>query len=89
MVNSKGVLMAILEERHKDAGLQKLRSGEYVIENTITDQDINLDRPWHLCFRAGDRTAMSFEFPDIASSKNVCPFCQHGYVGEDVQSIKW
>jgi hypothetical protein len=88
-VNYKAILMAILQERYKDAGLQKLRSEEYAIEDTIIDQDIDLDRPWHLCFRAGDRKAMSFEFPDLASSEKACPLCQHEYVGEDAQLIKW
>jgi hypothetical protein len=89
-VSSRDVLMAILKERYREAGLQKLTAGEFAIEDTRVNQDIDLNRPWHLCFRPGDQKAMSFVFSEDASSQMTsCPWCEYDSVGDGVQWIKW
>jgi hypothetical protein len=89
-VNSRDVLMAILRERYREAGLQKLTAGEFAIEDTRVNQDIDLAWPWHLCFRPGDQKAMSFIFLEDASSQMAsCPWCTCDSVGDGAQWVKW
>ena len=43
----------VLKERFKDLGLEKIKQGEWCLEDPYTRQILNLTKPWKSLIRVG------------------------------------
>ncbi|GAM41354.1 hypothetical protein TCE0_042f14416 [Talaromyces pinophilus] len=77
-VRSAEAFTAILKVNFKDTGIgpQMIERGEFVIQETGSQLEIDLTKPWEMCFSPGQRVAMSMVFrSSIFQSGNFCPRC--------------
>jgi hypothetical protein len=92
-------LTAVLQNNFKaiGPGAEKIRNGEFAIQDSATKRDINLSLPWQACFYPGQQVDMSmiFDLPEEPSNlTNMdCPKCQDrfGYPftpGKDLECRK-
>jgi hypothetical protein len=78
-------LTAVLQNNFKaiGPGAEKIRNGEFAIQDSATKRDINLSLPWQACFYPGQQVEMSiiFDLPEEPSNlTNMnCPKCQDGF----------
>jgi hypothetical protein len=88
--NSHEAFLAGLEIRFKDLGLQKIRRKEFALQRAGSNRDIDLNRPWEICFCPGQRVDMSMVFSEFHNTNMaVCPACQHECFGETGAEVEW
>jgi hypothetical protein len=89
-INSHEAFMAVLEIRFKNSGLQKIRRNEFSLQKAGSNRDIDLNRPWEICFCPGQRVNMSMVFSEYHNTNMaVCPACQHECFRETDVEVEW
>jgi len=89
-INSHEAFLAVLEIRFKNLGLEKIRRKEFVLQRAGSNRDIDLNRPWEICFCPGQRVDMSMVFSEFHNTNMaVCPACQHECFGETDTEVEW
>jgi hypothetical protein len=89
-INSQEAFLAGLKVRFKHVGLRMIEDGRFALEATATKRDINLDRPWEVCFYAGQAYDMSMLFQDASSiSATICMACHYTCSGTAGEDIPW
>ena len=88
-VNSLEAFLAVLEVRHKHAGLRKIQRGEYALEDRGSRRGIDLQRPWHACFMPGQKVDMSMIFHGNDEARSSCPGCQCETDDDNAMSVEW
>lgn len=68
---------------------EKILCGDFVIEDTISKQDIDLDKPWELCFFPGQRVEMSMLFHHSNFSNCICPKCGTSSISHHDEENEW
>jgi hypothetical protein len=61
-INSQEAFLAVLKVRFKHVGLRMIEDGRFALQATATKRDINLNRPWEVCFYPGQAYDMSMLF---------------------------
>ncbi|KUL91419.1 hypothetical protein ZTR_01493 [Talaromyces verruculosus] len=83
---------AILKVNFKDTviGPQMIERGEFVIQESGSQLEIDLTKPWEMCFSPGQRVAMSMVFRSIIfQSFNFCLRCDTLARGSWDEEIEW
>jgi len=85
MVSQMQALISVLKinfQKHGN-GAQKIDRKEFVVQDTATKRDINLEDDWDRCFYPGERVNMSMMFWKNFDSATealdhclICPKCQ-------------
>jgi hypothetical protein len=89
-INSWEAFIAVLKVRFKHSGLSKIEAGEFALQATKTQRDIDRSRPWDACFLPGQSYDMSMIFRDANYAKvTSCPHCKCECAGESTQDITW
>jgi hypothetical protein len=77
-VYSADVLQDWLKRRFEGVGSQKIEDGEYILEDSKTQRQLDLTQNWHSLFRPGMHVVMDMVFERrICKSKDesACPVC--------------
>ena len=75
-IRSAEALVAVLAINFQKLGDdKKILNGEFVIEDSTSKQDIDLEADWDLCFSPGQRVEMSMVYQQLKVSK-TCPRCR-------------
>jgi hypothetical protein len=89
-IQSTEAFLAVLKVHFRDNGLSKIEAGEYAIQATKTQKDINLDRPWNATFFPGQSYDMSMTFRDMTDwQTQSCPRCQWECQGDSSHDTTW
>lgn len=74
---SAEALTAVLKSNLKNigSGPDKIERGEFVIQDSALKRDIDLSRPWDVCFHPGQRVDMSMVFASRRALIQACPAC--------------
>lgn len=83
---------AILKVNFKDTGIgpRMIEMGEFVIQESGSQLEIDLSKPWEMCFSPGQRVAMSMVFfTDFPHFENYCPRCDTLAQGSLEEEIEW
>ncbi|EUC46322.1 hypothetical protein COCMIDRAFT_67724, partial [Bipolaris oryzae ATCC 44560] len=88
-VRSAEALLAVLKIDIKQSGCDSnmIDRGEYVIEESGTQNLISLTEPWDSGFFPGQRVAMSVIFKGRTTAKSLCPRCGNDCEGSTSQEI--
>ena len=57
------------------SGAEKIDRGEFMIQETSTKREIDLDNDWETCFLPGQRVGMSMIFRRTIIDHGICPGC--------------
>ncbi|KAF2802488.1 uncharacterized protein BDZ99DRAFT_551327 [Mytilinidion resinicola] len=87
-ISSTEAFLAVLKVKFRDRGARKIERSEFVLEDTITNREIDLRRPWDICFRPGQRVSMSMCFNDF-NANIECPACHTSISAQTDQAIDW
>lgn len=78
-INSFAAFQAVLEVRFADVpGLKKVKSLQYVMQDTMSKKALDVSRPWESIYRPGRKVVMSIMFHQVAWSSYAvlsCPGC--------------
>lgn len=79
-IDSSECFMAVLKARFRrngvtPAGLSKLESGDFLIQDTRRRRAIDLKKNWAAVFRPGQNVEMSMVFHRFACPLSSCPLC--------------
>ena len=89
-VRSKEALIAVFAVNFKKYGADdKILNGEFVIEDSVSKKDIDLDADWDLCFSPGQRVEMSMIFKQAQMPASTCPKCKTSCAGDQDKDIEW
>jgi hypothetical protein len=88
-ITSAEAFLAVLKVKFKDCGLRKIENGEFFLEETHTLREIDIRRPWEMCFRPGQTVAMSICFERSSRKGNACPACQKSVSIKANTAIVW
>ena len=88
-ITSTEAFLAVLKVRFKDTGLQKIEKGQFVLEEARTKQQVDLRRPWHMCFLPGQKIDMSMLFSLTTTATATCPGCQYESLGDPAMDVEW
>ena len=88
-IRSAEALVAVLAENFKKFGdKEKILDREFVIEDSTSRQDIDLEADWDLCFSPGQRVEMSMVFQQLEVS-STCPYCKTDCSSHEDRETKW
>ncbi|KAN0098878.1 hypothetical protein V8E51_014541 [Hyaloscypha variabilis] len=92
-VRSAEALVSVLKVNFKKVGHapEMIERGDFVIQDSATKKDVNLEMDWELCFSPGQRVEMSMVFKRPARPTNTCPTCKAdcgGSTEEDIECPK-
>lgn len=88
-ISSAEAFLAVLKIRFQDAGLRKIKRGQFALEEAGTKRTVDLGRPWHTCFLPGQKIDMSMVFSQPETPKSTCPGCQYETEGKNAEDIEW
>ena len=89
-IQSAEALISVLTVTFKDYGVEeKIRKGEFFLEDAVTKQDIDLQANWNHCFTPGQHVEMGMIFQRYYTSNSKCPHCHFDYNADIGQSFKW
>ena len=89
-IRSKEALVAVIAANFKKYEADdKILNGEFVIEDSISKQDIDLNTDWDLCFSPGQRVEMSMIFKRAQIPASTCPRCKTDCVGDQDRDNEW
>ena len=88
-ITSAEAFLAVLKVRFKDTGLQKIERGQFALENTLTKQMVDLQRPWHICMQPGQKINMSMVFSQAETTQSTCPGCQYENSKANTEDVEW
>ena len=75
-IRCKEALISVLAINFSKVGAEaRIEQGQFVIEDSLTKQDIDLDVDWDLCFFPGQHVEMSMIFQQKHKSESECPQC--------------
>lgn len=66
-----------------------IERGDFVIQDSATKKDVNLEMEWELCFSPGQRVEMSMVFKRPTRPTNSCPNCKADCGGSTEEDIEW
>ena len=88
-IRSAEALVAVLAENFKKFGdKEKILDCEFVIEDSTSRQDIDLEADWDLCFSPGQRVEMSMVIQQLEVS-STCPYCKTDCSSHEDRETKW
>ena len=80
LIRSAEALVSVLAINFRKFGVaSKIEKGEFVIEDSSTKEDIDLETDWETCFAPGQRVEMSMVYKHDTFSTATCPRCQTEY----------
>ena len=84
-------LIEVLSARFKQLGpaTKKIRNCEFAIQDSRTQRDIDLNRPWDECFVPGQQTEMSMIFERYNPCKKLCPKCRQTCTVDIGEDLEW
>jgi hypothetical protein len=93
-IRSAEALLAVLKVNFKESGIgpELIDRGEFVIEESGTDNVIDITRNWTTCFYPGQRVAMSIilrQTERATSMKSFCPKCSTYDSSSSENEIHW
>lgn len=74
-IGSVKLFTEVLKEKFKDLGLEKIKRGEWYLEDHYTGQILNLTKPWESLIRPGQLLDMTMVFRGRNISSTQCPAC--------------
>ncbi|KFY19074.1 hypothetical protein V491_04603 [Pseudogymnoascus sp. VKM F-3775] len=85
-VSPIGALISVLTVNFKKVGhgLKLIERGDFVIQDSATKKDVNLEMEWDLCFSPGQRVEMSMLCKRPTRPINNCPTCK-AYFGSSTE----
>lgn len=73
-INSFAAFQAVLEVRFTQVpGLKKVKSLEYVMQDTASKKTLDLNKPWESIFRPGRKIIMSMLFQQVDFTQSRAP----------------
>ena len=76
-IRSADALTSVLAANFRKFGAaDKIRKGEFALEDFATKRDIDLHADWELCFSPGQRVEMSMIFQGRSKTVASCPKCK-------------
>ena len=88
-IRSAEALVAVLAENFKKFGdKEKILDREFVIEDSTSRQDIDLEADWDLCFSPGQRVEMSMVCQQLEVS-STCPRCKSDCSSPEDRETEW
>jgi hypothetical protein len=67
-----------------------IERGDFVIQESGSQLEIDFTKPWEMCFSPGQRVVMSMVFrSNISQSENFCPRCDTLAQGSLDEEIEW
>ena len=88
-IRSAEAFVAVLAVNFKKYGAdKKILNREFVIEDSISKKDIDLEADWDLCFSPGQRVEMSMVVPQLEFS-NACPKCKNDCNSREDRETEW
>ena len=89
LIRSAEAFVAVLEVNFRKFGAdKKILNREFVIEDSTSKQDIDLEADWDLCFSPGQRVEMSMMFRQLEIS-STCPRCRVDCSSHEDREIEW
>ena len=89
-VNSWEAFDAVLQLRFQHfPGEQKIKRKEFVLQDQVTNQEIDRSYPWEASFVPGQRVNMSMLFVNHGSATTSCPKCSMSSSGSQDSEIHW
>ena len=88
-ITSADAFLAVLKDRFKDGGLQRIERGQFVLEDARAKRVIDLKQPWNTCFLPGQKIDMSMIFLRASTSKTTCPACHHKNTTASTGPVEW
>ena len=88
-ITSAEAFLAVLKIRFKDAGMQKIEKGQFILEEARTKRLLDLRRPWNTCFFPGRRVDMSMVFSEADNPTSACPGCQYESINKTTDDVEW
>jgi len=83
-------LTAVLRANFKTGqARKKIGRGEFVIQDSLKQRDINILDDWDKCFYPGQRVEMSVVFQRRWQAGNSCPSCGMMCNGSAEADVKW
>jgi len=86
------VIQLILEDHFVEGpGKMLVRTGQYVLQDSVTGHDVNMAMSFGHAVRPGGRLVMTMVFyrSEMESSANTCPRCKMVTISSDGKDIKW
>ena len=88
-IRSAEAFVAVLAINFKKLGDdKKILNGEFVIEDSTSKQDIDLEADWDLCFSPGQRVEMSMVYQQLEVS-STCPYCRTDCSSHEDRETEW
>lgn len=69
-------------------GATKIENGEFAIQDSATQMDVDLSSAWETCFYPRQHVAMSMVFNSQTPNRH-CPKCFANNVVQDDEDIEW
>lgn len=90
-VRSAEALLAVLKINLKETGCgpDMIDRGEFVLEESGTQNSIDITAPWENCFYPGQRVAMSMIFKQESIVQSSCPRCGTDHEESTGKEITW
>lgn len=80
---------AKLEERYREGGTNKIRRGEFLLQDLQGNRSFDLQQqPWNYVMRPGEKRYMSVIFQDY-EAKGKCPHCQAVNLSKEGEVVVW
>lgn len=82
-IQSREAFLSVLQcnMTGNEMAFERIKRGEFAISDVATQHDINLFRPWHMCFRPGQKVDMSMILDEVVESTSTCPSCKYDCAG--------
>ncbi|KAH0544784.1 hypothetical protein FGG08_001151 [Glutinoglossum americanum] len=88
-INCREAFEAVIEVRFRHVpGLRKFKAGEYVMQESHTNREINLAAPWDSVFLPGRKVNMSMVFKKTKIPHSICPGCHSDHDGHNDSGIE-
>jgi len=90
---SAEALVSVVRANFRDIGpgARKIERGEFVIQDSASKIDVDLARPWEVCFRPGQHVVMCMVFESTRDWNICCPKCKDVHpenISKD-EDIEW
>jgi hypothetical protein len=66
-----------------------IERGDFIIQDSASKRDVNLEMDWELCFSPGQRVQMSMIFKRPTRPTNNCPTCKADCGGSTEEDVDW
>ena len=88
-IRSAEAFVAVLAVNFRKLGDdKKILNREFVIEDSSSKQDIDLEADWDLCFSPGQRVEMSMVYQQLEVS-STCPYCRTDCSSYEDRETEW